>query len=239
MVFEYTIDYFHLVLLNHGNIIINLISLENNFSAQELIELQDNFKAQGKKVVHLWEDVWVSRTVQVLFRLKSLSGENKRIHGRKTKVKKIAQPEAEFFLNENHLQGSVNSRYKFGLFLSEELVAVATFSALRKMNHTKNYKSVELIRFAVKAGFSITGGFSKLIKNAKELLNPNDIMTYADRDWSAGAAYIKLGFEETAVLGPQYFLLDENFNRKLNKANLINNNCKVFNTGSIKFILKF
>ncbi|WP_431295295.1 hypothetical protein [Pedobacter sp. P26] len=171
-------------------------------------------------------------------RIKSLLGKNIRIHGRKTKVFKITKPVADSFLIENHLQGSVNSRYKIGLFEKDELVAVATFSALRKMNHTENYKSAELIRFAVKAGYSITGGLSKLISFFAATYQPNDLMTYADRDWSAGEAYIKLGFRQTAVLEPQIYILDENLNRQLKKDQQVFAQ-EVYHTGSLKFILQF
>lgn len=63
-------------------------------------------------------------------------------------------------------------------------------------------------------------------------------MTYADRDWSAGAAYTKLGFTQTAILEPQIYVLDENLNRLLKKDNQVLAT-EVFNTGSLKFILKF
>ncbi|CAH0148130.1 MULTISPECIES: hypothetical protein [unclassified Pedobacter] len=219
-------------------LIIHLVSLNNKFTPQHLIGLQEKYQQEGIKLIHLWEDLWQSKSDQVLARIKSLLGKNIRIHGRKTKVFKITKPVADSFLIENHLQGSVSSRYKIGLFEKEALVAVATFSALRKMNHTENYKSAELIRFAVKAGYSITGGLSKLIAFFAETYKPNDLMTYADRDWSAGEAYIKLGFKQTAILEPQTYVLDKNLNRQLKKNNQVLAQ-EVFNTGSLKFILKF
>lgn len=219
-------------------LIINLVSLNNPFAPQDFIELQEKYAAKHIKLIHLWEDIWLSKPNQVLARLTSLLGQNKRIHGRKTKVHKIAKPIADTFLNENHLQGTVSSRYKIGLFEKDELVAVATFSALRKMNHTENYKSAELIRFAVKAGYSITGGLSKLISYFAELHQPNDLMTYADRDWSAGEVYLRLNFLQTAITAPQYYQLNTALQRQLIKdAGTLQS--QIFNTGSFKFILKF
>lgn len=235
--FFFTAHEFRLLRID-PQLIIHLVSLNNEFTPQHLIELQEKYCQAGIKLVHLWEDLWQSKPDQVLARLKSLLGKNTRIHGRKTKASKITKPVADSFLIENHLQGAVSSRYKIGLFEEETLVAVATFSALRKMNHTENYKSAELIRFAVKAGYSITGGLSKLITYFAETYKSNDLMTYADRDWSAGEAYIKLGFKQTAVLEPQFYVLDENLNRQLKKDNQLLA-MEVFNTGSLKFILKF
>ncbi|WP_293310581.1 hypothetical protein [Pedobacter sp. UBA5917] len=226
------------LLHTNKNLIVNLLDLNNPFKPADLISLQDKYNQKGVKLAHLWEDVWITRPDQVLARIKSLMGNNIRIHGRKTKATKITKPIADAFLEENHLQGPVSSRYKIGLFEKENLVAVATFSALRKMNHSENYKSAELIRFAVKAGFSITGGLSKLIAYFAETYKPNDVMTYADRDWSAGEAYLTLGFEQTAVLEPQVYILDENLKRVLKKDNQVSVQ-EVFNTGSLKFILRF
>lgn len=150
---------FRLLRTDH-QLIIHLVNLNNKFTPQHLIELQEKYLQEDIKLIHLWEDLWQSKPDQVLARIKSLLGKNIRIHGRKTKAFKITKPVADSFLIENHLQGSVSSRYKIGLFEKDELVAVATFSALRKMNHTENYRSAELIRFAVKAGYSITGGLA-------------------------------------------------------------------------------
>lgn len=220
------------------SLIVNMVELNNQFQPGDLIKLQENYQQKNSKLIHLWEDVWLSRPDQVVARIKSLLGQNTRIHGRKTKVSKITKPLADAFLSENHLQGPVSSRYKIGLFEKENLVAVATFSALRKMNHGENYRSAELIRFAVKAGYSITGGLSKLITYFAENHQPNDVMTYADRDWSAGEAYLTLGFMQTTTLEPQIYSLDENLNRRLKKDNQFSAK-EVFNTGSLKFILKF
>lgn len=227
------------VFIKNDGLIINLLDLGNNFLPADLIKLQEHYSVKNIKLIHLWEDVWFNRKDQVLARLKSIFGYNTKIHGRQTKIEKLSKPIAETFLNVNHLQGYVSSRYKLGLFFKGELVAVATFSALRKMNHSENYKSVELIRFAVKAGYSVIGGLSKLISSFRDLQKPNDIMTYADRDWSAGEAYIKLGFEFTDGLAPQTFNLDENFNRKLRKETDEKNDPVIYNTGSLKYLLRF
>ena len=233
-------DNFSLILFSENHIAIHLIKLKNHFRPADLIQLQEKYNNSGMKLIHLWEDIWVSRPAQVLARIKSLLGLNERIHGRKTKVNKIAKPIADHFINENHLQGAVSSRYKLGLFEGEHLVAVATFSALRRMNHTENYQSAELIRFAVKAGYTVTGGLSKLISHFHAIQKPNDLMTYADRDWSAGEAYATLGFKLTGLLEPQEFLLDEHLNRKLRKDQVsVSFHPLVFNTGSYKFILEF
>lgn len=234
--FFYQEDYTLLKLNN--TVMVNLVDVENHHAAADLIALQQDYHQSCIKLIHLWEDVWLSRSRQVLARIESILGKNIRIHGRKTKVEKIDKPRADRFMDNNHLQGTVSSRFKLGLFEKDDLVAVATFSALRRMKHSESYRSAELIRFAVKAGFSVTGGLSKLINHFVAMHRPNDIMSYADRDWSAGEAYVKLNFEKQEALAPQRFSLDENLKRTLIKAES-SAGLEVFNTGSLKFILKF
>ncbi|MNT98729.1 hypothetical protein D3C72_2413780 [compost metagenome] len=63
-------------------------------------------------------------------------------------------------------------------------------------------------------------------------------MTYADRDWSAGEAYLRLGFLQTTAIAPQYYRLNEQLQRQLIKdAQTVA--AQIFNTGSLKFILQF
>ena len=67
------------------------------------------------------------------------------------------------FLNNNHLQGNVNSSIKLGLYDGEELVSVMTFNKGRVIMGGKK-DEYELIRFANKIGDSGVGGASKLLK---------------------------------------------------------------------------
>ena len=233
-------DPFSLLLAEGFAMAFHLVDVNNTFEPPMLIELQAKWKEKGIQLIQLWEDVWAARPEQVMHRISALMGLNTRIHGRQTLLSRIDKKEAENFLERNHLQGYVNSRYKFGLYYKSELVAVATFSALRKMNHSPNYHSAELIRFAVQAGFSINGGLSKVIKHFAALLQPNDLMTYADRDWSAGKAYLKLGFNAVATLSPAFFELDGSSRQHLiGNSKPVDSVRSVFNTGSIKYILKF
>ncbi|QPH40308.1 hypothetical protein [Pedobacter endophyticus] len=227
---------FAIILVHDCQLAIHLVNINNGFTPDDLTSLQLQYQNENIHLVHLWEDVWCSSAKQVLARLKSLLGLNLKIHGRQTEIRKIDKPTADQFLNNNHLQGAVSSRYKFGLYKNDELIAVATFSALRKMNFAEHYRSAELIRFAVKAGYSVSGGLSKLLKHFKNNYQPQDIMTYADKDWSTGKAYEKLGFVCKDSMVPQWFSLDQSLSRSINKGGRTAKP-QVFNTGSIKFVL--
>ncbi|MCX2574206.1 hypothetical protein [Pedobacter sandarakinus] len=227
---------FSLLKITDHPVWINLVSIGSAHTPMEMISFQEYYAIKGIQICHLWEDVWLTKPNQVLARITSLTGLNKRIHGRQTIVRKIDKKQASDFLNVHHLQGAVNSRYKLGLYFKDELVAVATFASLRNMNYSEKFRSSELIRFAVKSNYSVNGGLSKLIAFFVDLTKPDDLMTYADRDWSAGAAYFGLGFELTDILPPQRFTIDAD----LHRSRLIDslNVTSVSNTGSLKFILR-
>ena len=236
---------FILLGLHDTNITLNLMPLHTSLTPEVLIELQSVYVADDKLLIHLWEDVWLSRKRQVLSRLKSLCGVNQRIHGRSTLVKKMTREHAESFLESYHLQGSAGGRYHFGLYKGEELLSVASFSNKRTMkNRAEVHTSAELIRFATKDGYTVIGGLSKLIKHYVQLAGPNDLMSYADRDWSQGKAYLSAGFQLKAVTPPVRFYLDPKRLQRYSVKQLAErpnpdeygSYLEIFNTGNLKYI---
>lgn len=243
----------------NNNLYIHLIPNENRFQAEKLVDLQDKFRQDGLFLVQLWEDVWLTRRNQVISRINSFLGLNKSFHGRKAKVISISIAETTNFLNNNHLQGYIKAKYNYGLFANGEIIAAANFSDTRPMkNNGEGYLSAELVRFASKDGLTIAGGLSKLIKHFLKEVKINDLMTYADRDWSLGKGYDKLGFELTKITEPAILYLDHKkmvryFPHRLPKNVLsdfekqdilnledylaANNYIKIFNTGNLKYHL--
>jgi hypothetical protein len=160
------------------------------------------------------------------------------------------------FLINNHLQSKVNAKFKYGLFLPSRyfrviqnekvmqeilnketfLVAIASFSNAKKIiREGQEYRSYELIRFANYKGFTVVGGLNKLLKMFTDEHAPDDIMTYADADWSDGSNYEKIGFKRIELTPPLTFELDsETFLRKLGQENSKN---KIYNSGNWKFLM--
>lgn len=240
--------------------VIHLINIDNIYLPEDLLILEEQYRSSAIQLIQLWEDIWLSRPEQVLSRICSMLGINQKIHGRKTKADSISQQAADEFLNQYHLQGSAKARHKYALFAEGKIVAVATFSARRKMTRKEQagYTSVELIRFATLDGFTVQGGMSKLIRHMIELIRPNDVMTYADLDWSYGKGYLKLGFKLDSQLPPSVIYLDRHTNlryflHRLPEAMIpvlsqlsaeesgidlksLHYN-RIFNTGNLKYIL--
>ncbi|MET3113852.1 hypothetical protein AAKU52_001583 [Pedobacter sp. CG_S7] len=239
-------EYFYLLLIGNGKLILNLVSLEQDFVPEKFIVLQQHYQEKNIQVIHLWQDVFLTKKTQVINRIKAILGLNKRIHGRSTSIEKISKIDAAAFLNQYHLQGDVGARYRYGLVYENELVAVATFSNKRKMNKMgADYTSTELIRFATKENFTVIGGLSKLLKHYVKAIAPNDVMSYADRDWSIGKSYLSSGFKLKAETSPAILYLDQETLQRYfthrkpvqQQGGAINQYIEVFNTGNLKYVL--
>lgn len=240
------------------NLALHCVSLENVVDDVTFFQKISQLLAQKDvRVIHLWEDVWQTKRNIVESRLMSLFGKSETIPARLTQVQRIDKPTLDKFLINNHLQSKVNAKLKYGLFLPSRyfrviqnekvlqeninkeafLVAVASFSNAKKfIREGQEYRSYELIRFANYKGFTVVGGLNKLLKMFIDEHVPDDIMTYADADWSDGTNYEKIGFERIELTPPLTFELDnENFTRKLADENT---KTKIYNSGNWKFLMK-
>jgi len=245
--------------------LIDLQIFENNSLEENYFQkFSESYNAQNQIIVHLWEDVYLSKPNLVESRILSMLGNFTRLHGRHCFTARIDKPTADNFLEINHLQGSVKAKFKYGLFLKPQyverfissvvcedtdngnskitvplLVAVATFSGGRtmKIGNRTDTRSFELIRFATLQGYVVVGGMNKLLKAFIKEHQPDDIMSFADRDWSDGRSYDKLGFIRIENSLPQSFYINLKTFKRLSTISLTDNQyLKIFNTGSIKYI---
>lgn len=240
------------------NLVFHCVSLENEVDDATFFQkISQLFAQQNIRVIHLWEDIWQTKRSIVESRLMSIFGKSETIPARLTQVQRIDKPTLDKFLINNHLQSKVNAKLKYGLFLPSRyfrviqnekvlqenahkeafLVAVASFSNAKKfIREGQEYRSYELIRFANYKGFTVVGGLNKLLKMFIDEHAPDDIMTYADADWSDGTNYEKIGFERIELTPPLSFELDnETFTRNLADENT---KTKIYNSGNWKFLMK-
>ncbi len=225
-------------------------------------KLSDHFRKEGRLVIHLWDDVARQKPNVVASRLRALAGESVRIPARLTVARRIDKPTAMAFLEQNHLQVALSAKYKYGLWLPERyyrvlppdflatqlpnadelLVAVATFSQPRNIPRDgQPFRSYELVRFANRLNCTVVGGLDKLLNAFVSEHHPDDIMTYADRDWSDGRSYERLGFERVGETEPLQFWVKPGEwvryypNQISDTAGMI----PVWNAGNIKFVKRF
>lgn len=174
--------------------------------------------------------------------IQSKLGLNRKVFARNCKVKKIERKDADLFLNQYHLMNSTSSAFNYGLFLNEELLAVASFSKGRKMNRLPEHKrSYELIRFCCKSGISVAGGLTKLVKNFCREKDAGDVMTYIDKQLLPGDSFIKAGFiKHSETAASSYLVHKITFERQAYKKEILNgereNYYLIKNSGNIKLV---
>lgn len=259
---------FELIFLPQSTLYLHLINLQtfqqNQLPIAYFQNISNKINAQNQRVIHLWEDVYLSKPELVKSRILAILGIFTRLHARHCFIERIDKPMADIFLEINHLQGSVKAKFKYGLFLKPQyverfmntvvcgerdnnipkintplLIALATFSGGRTMKEGEraDKRSYELIRFASLKGYVVVGGMDKLMKAFSEEHQPDDIMTYADRDWSDGRSYFKLGFTKIEHSLPQTFYVNLSTLKRISIKWLIEDKyLEIFNAGSMKFI---
>lgn len=217
-------------------------------------------KENGFHLIHIFEDEWLFKKEIVKSRLLNLIGKTpNKIYARKCEIKEISSKDSVKFLEENHIQGNVNSKIRIGLFYNDELVSLMTFGSLRKNLGQDSKEGVfELVRFCNKLNTNVIGGASKLLKYFERNYNPKEIISYADRRWSKGNLYEQLGFEFIHNSQPNYFYVNKlsRENRfKYRKSELVKQGFdknktekqimkeigynRIYDCGALKFIKKY
>lgn len=174
--------------------IFNTPNFDKNYHLSKTLEC----KNKGIKLFHIFEgeniDLWLSMIHNKL-------GLNKRIFARKCEIAILKSSQTINFLNENHIQGFVNSSINLALVYNNQLVSLMTFS---KPRFTRNY-DYELVRFCSLKNYNVVGGASKLFKFFLRNYNPKKIVSYANRRFSDGNLYENLGFIQIGISQPNYF----------------------------------
>lgn len=162
---------------------------------------------KGVKLFHVFDSEWIEKRLIVESMIKAKLGLNSKINARKCIIDLVDKKETCTFLNENHIQGYVNSKLNLGLFYNNELVMIMTFGSPR---FNKKY-DWELIRLASKRGVTVVGGSSKLFSHFKKTTTiEKGVICYSDRRFGEGDVYLNLGFTKMQPTGPGYYWTDGN-----------------------------
>lgn len=217
-----------------------------------------HFENLDIKLFQIWEDDWRFKKEIIKSMIKNRLGlSDRKIGARKCEIKKVEDNSLiRNFLEENHIQGFVGSKYKVGLFFEGELVSLMTFGELRKSLGQKSQEDHwELLRFCNKMGYNIVGGASKLFKNFLESQNPEIVISYSKNDYSTGDIYKILGFDYSGETGQNYYymiggkrinrfnfrkdkLVKEGFDPNLSEEKIMESRgfYKIWDTGNKKWI---
>jgi hypothetical protein len=157
-------------------------------------------EAFGYMLIHITEQEWLDSKNIVKSRLLHIigCGSRTRYSARNLRVTQIPFPKE--FLDNNHIQkaGSI-TKYNYGLFSGDAMIACMTFGKPR-FSKAADY---ELIRYCTLVNSSIIGGASKLLSAFRKQY-PGSILSYADRRWSQGNLYKTLGFTWVHNTPPNY-----------------------------------
>ena len=234
----------------------NELNKDNNYHLNKTEECEK----QGIHLIHIYEDDWLFKQNIVKSRiLNILNITSNKIYARKCQIKEVDDSNLiRKFLEENHQQGFISSKIKLGLFYNDELVSLMTFGHQRISMGAKSKKNnYEMLRFCNKLNTLVIGGADKLFKFFIEKHQPKEVISYADRSWSRGDLYKKLGFTFISKTPPNYYyiiddmrkyrfnyrkdkLVREGFdpNKTEHETMLERNIFRIYDSGSLKFIYK-
>ena len=164
-------------------------------------------KEHGVTLYHIFEDEWKYKRDIVESMIENILGKTpNRIFARKCKVMEVTSKECSDFLINNHIQGNCYGKVRIGLYYNEELVSVML------LGHSRHFagsgkEEWELLRMCSKIHYSIVGGSSKMFSYFIKTYNPQSIITFADKRWSVGNVYHKLGFMLYNESKPNYYYI--------------------------------
>lgn len=216
---------------------IRAASMEEAAEKGDTLQECINIIRQHDKVYPLiiTEDRWRRQQGMMQARLLAHLEFFEQAYARNCEVRRIEKSEAEAFLKENHSYGYAACKYRYGLFLKRhtghiaaelsakgsadcrkgKLIAVATFSNARKwIKNGIEIKSYEWTRYASLPEIRVSGGMGKLLKSFIKEVQPDDIMSYADLEWSEGSVYSQLGFTLEGEKAPVMFEMDGLWQRR-------------------------
>ncbi len=176
------------------------------------------------RLIHIWEDDWLHKTEIVKSQLLNLFYKSNKIFARKCIIKEVSVKETRKFLDNNHIQGFVSSKFKIGLYYNNDLVSIMTFDSFegRKKMYDNEYN---LSRFCNKLGYNVIGGASKLLSYFTKTYLVTRVISYADKDWSVGNLYYTLGFNNIGGNGPDYKYVVGN--KRVHKSRYKKSNLKI------------
>ena len=216
----------------------------------------------GEYPLIITEDLWFRKPEMIQARLLAHLDVFYQVYARNCEIRRIEKNVAREFLENCHSYGFSSCRYCYGLFIKRHtghncqdgelvgkvvpgsLVAVAAFSNARRWaKGEKVIRSYEWTRYASLPSVRISGGMGRVLKAFIKDVEPDDIMSYADLEWSEGDVYQQLGFIQEGMKDPVYFTIDRTSwireaARGRGDGNIDAESINFRNFGSVKYRLK-
>lgn len=243
------------------------LEIKASSQEEAAVQAEEAWKSIGEVIAHygdypliVTQDRWNIRQEMMQKRILAHLEVFSPIYARNCEIRRIDKAVAREFLEKTHSYGHATCRYCYGMFLRRHtghiaaertakgdcgsivpgtLVAVATFSNARKwIKGEQVVRSYEWTRYASLPEARISGGMGRFLKHFIKEVQPDDIMTYADLEWSQGDVYTGLGFTLEGQKAPVMFSIDYNWQRFPVKSEIYAGHLFFRNFGSNKFRMK-
>lgn len=202
------------------------------------------------KLIHLWEDDFVYYEERTMKFIKSFFEAPKKVQARKTKVFLVPANISADLLERNHIQGATRFSVSYGLLYENNLISCMTF--------IKDKDNWILNRYVNEYGYSVIGGFKKLLVSFMRNYHPKKIISFADLSWVSPTdnVYTRNGFVKEYEVPIDYKYIYKgkrvhkfNFRHKFldkkleiydknlsERENMLNNHIyRIFDSGKIKY----
>ena len=197
-----------------GNVAIyivdNFSDCEINRDKKWLVRLKDSLENINCNLIVIYPEQWISKCDITKSRIINALGLCKnKIGARKCSIVEVFDNKLVYdFLDNNHIQGRINSSIKLALIYNNEIVSMMTFGKVRR-NMGNRGDGWELLRFCNRLEYNINGSASKLYNYFITKYKPISIISYADRCWSNSEnnVYKLLGMSYKGKTEPSYSYL--------------------------------
>lgn len=167
----------------------------------------DACNAKGIRLLHIFSDDWTSKRLICESIIKSSLGiYEQKVFARKCQIKDVNSQDSRDFLEQNHIQGAINSSIRKGLYYNGELLQIICLGKSRF-----KHGEYELYRMCTKLNTQVVGGFSKLLAS----LEIESFVTYVDLALFTGKGYYATNFTFLKKTKPNYWYLDKGCNKRL------------------------
>lgn len=169
---------------------------------------RDVFARHGLRLLQFYEDEITSKPNIVKSIVNNAINKSVRFYARHCE---FTDTSSNFFIN-NHLMGDGKGSY-LGLALDGLVLAGLSYKIQNKLLHVNRYCTL--------AGYSVVGGYTKLLKEIKRITGITRVVNFVDLRYGTGNHLISHGFELVNVhLSYQWTNGRERFNRMQCQANM-------------------
>lgn len=158
----------------------------------------DRCNRLGVKLISITDEEWSKHNYLVKSMIAHrFNKTSDRIYARDCQLVVVPVSDYRAFVNLNHIAGYRSASVVYGLRCADRFVAMMSFSSHNKYQY-------EVIRFCSLANMVVLGAGSRLFSAFLVGHSPKLVMSYADRRFSSGGLYLKLGMCLDGITAPNY-----------------------------------